>query len=347
MATIDKRVTKGGGDRWRVRIRRRGYRETESFDSREKAERWAREVERAIDRGDWHQPGDGDERRFDQLVDHYLVSDKRSSDTRRQLGWWKSHLGSDSATSISRRRILTLRDRLLRQELRPGRFRSPATVNRYVSGLSALFTWGLRQGWVDHHPVRGIRPLQEDNGRARFLSDEERRRLLESCRSCGGARLHALVTLAISIGARRGELLQLRWSDIDLHLCTVEIGGNGSRTRRTLPLPPAALETLVPLSKVRRIGGDEVFSDPVGKVVFPRRAWEAALRDSEIEDFRFHDLRHTAAAYLAECGASLSEIAEFLGHGSLHAVQRYAHLTSLRSAVGVGRLHRRLFARDL
>jgi integrase len=103
---------------------------------------------------------------------------------------------------------------------------------------------------------------------------------------------------------------------------------------------------LRPLAKVRRIGGDEVFADSEGRVVFPRGAWESAVRAAEIEDFRFHDLRHSAASYLAQCGASLAEIAQFLGHKTLQGVQRYAHLTDQRSQRGVDRMHERLFDPD-
>lgn len=346
MATIDKRKTRDGGVRWRVRIRRRGMSETESFASRAQAERWAREVERAIERGDWVPISEPDDIRLEQLIDHFLASEVRSSDTRRQLDWWRSKIGPDAVTAISKRRILRLREILGREELRPDRPRSPATVNRYLSALSALYTWALKKGSIDHHPLRGISPMSEGDERVRYLSDDERERLLDSCLECGGASLHALATLALSTGARRGELLGLRWSDIDLRSGSVVLGTDKSKPRRSLPLAGPAVATLRPLAKVRRIGGDEVFADRSGRVRFPRRAWETAVRNAEIDDFRFHDLRHSAAAYLAQCGASLAEIAEFLGHRSLQGVQRYAHLTDQRSHLGVDRLHRRLFDRD-
>ena len=343
MATIDKRTTKDGQERWRVRIRCRGFCETASFASRTKAERWAREVERAIQRGDWLSIDEPDDLRLEQLIDHFLVSDERSNDTRRQLRWWRNKIGSDSVAIVSKRRILRLREALIREELRPGQHRSPATVNRYLSALSTLYTWALKKGWIDHHPVRGISPMNEGEERVRYLSDEERERLLDSCLACGDANLHALATLAISTGARRGELLRLRWSDIDLRARTVTLGASSTSAGRTLPLPAPTLDTLRPLAKVRRIGGDEVFADREGRVVFPRSAWESAVRAADIEDFRFHDLRHSAASYLAQCGASLVEIAQFLGHKTLQGVQRYAHLTDQRSQLGIDRMHERLF----
>lgn len=343
MATIDKRTTRDGRVRWRARVRRRGVRESQSFASRAQAVRWASEVERAIARGEWSTACKSGDLRLEQLIAHYHVAEASSVDTRRQLGWWNHRVGFESAESISRRRILSLREVLRREEVAPGRRRRPATVNRYVSALSALYTFGLRRGWVDHHPVRGIAPLSEGESRVRFLDDEEKDRLLDACVETGGGRLQALVTLGLVTGARRGELLELCWSDIDLRQGMIVVGRSSRRAGRSLPLPADAIETLRPLAKVRRIGGDEVFADRSGRVGFPRREWEAALRRAEIDDFRFHDLRHTAAAYLAQAGATLADIAEFLGHKTLQGVQRYAHLTDQSSRRGIARLHDRLF----
>ena len=343
MATIDRRTTKDGSVRWRARIRRRNIRESQSFASRAEAVRWANEVERAISRGAWSLVGRAGEIDFEQLVVRFLAGGRRSRDMRRQLDWWRCRIGSEPAATISRRRILWLRKELLREKSASGGCRKAATVNRYVSALSALFTWALRKGWIDHHPLRGISPLDEGDQRLRFLSDEERGCLLDACLETSGARLHALVTLALATGARRGELLGLRWSDIDLKARVVTFGRTGVQGGRSLPLPPAAVATLRPLAKVRRIGGNEVFANPSGSVDFPRRQWEAAVRVAELEDFRFHDLRHSAAAYLAQCGASLAEIAEFLGHKTLQGVQRYSGLIDRRSRSPVERLHERLF----
>ena len=232
MATIDRRRSKNGQTTWRARIRRKGITVSESFDRREKAQRWALEVERAIERGDWLDSSDPGELRFEKLVDYFLVARESRRESRTQLKWWTVRLGSEWVGSITRRRVLRLRESLIHQELSAGRHRSPATVNRYLSALSALFTWALARGWVEHHPVRGIAPLEEGGVRVRFLNDDECDRLLESCLQCGGSNLQALVTLAISTGARRGELLALRWSDIDLQKRRVTMGDVGEGRSR-------------------------------------------------------------------------------------------------------------------
>jgi integrase len=95
------------------------------------------------------------------------------------------------------------------------RVKSPATLNRYIAALSGVFTWAIEQrltpkGWKN--PCRGIKRMPEPGGRVRFLDDDERTRLLTACKASQYPRLHALVLTAMLTGARRGELLALRWN---------------------------------------------------------------------------------------------------------------------------------------
>jgi len=106
-----------------------------------------------------------------------------------------------------------------------------------------------------------------------------------------------------------------------------------------LPLAGRASELLRQMASVRRLGSNAVFAGRNGKALFPRDAWEAALVKAEISDFRFHDLRHTAASYLAMSGATLAEIAEVLGHRTLQMVKRYAHLTEQHTSSVVSRMN--------
>ena len=99
-------------------------------------------------------------------------------------------------------------------------------------------------------------------------------------------------------------------------MAVVQDTKNGDR--RGLPLAGIALQAINTLALLERNGSQEkVFDCLPGGATFPRKAWMNALRDAELQDFRFHDLRHTAASYLAMSGATLSEIAEVLGHRTL------------------------------
>jgi integrase len=178
--------------------------------------------------------------------------------------------------------------------------------------------------WIEANPASRIRRRQEGRGRVRFLSDDERARLLDSCRESKEPRLYPLVIFALTTGARQGELLGLRWRDVDTASDPPRavLHRTKNRDRRTLSFPGQAAAVLRGLPRFR-----EYLFDTQRGPYFPRKAWLDALAAAQIEDFRFHDLRHSAASYLAMSGATLAEIASFLGHRTLEMVRRYAHLT--------------------
>jgi integrase len=149
---------------------------------------------------------------------------------------------------------------------------------------------------------------------------------------------------------RRGEIMNLTWDRVDLHrrAITLRPEDTKSQERRSAPIVGHAHEVLKELSKVRRIDTHLVFPAPVDGRTEPKpiditSAWERALKKAGIEDFRFHDLRHTAASYLAMNGATLAEIAEVLGHKTLQMVKRYAHLTESHTSKVVERMNRAVF----
>lgn len=208
--------------------------------------------------------------------------------------------------------------------------RSAASVNRMRSALSALLRYAKRlrytpRGW--RNPVLDVEAEREDNARTRFLSDAERERLLRVCRLSKWNKLHLLVLMAITTGARRGELLRLTYGDLDLVAGTAYLRTSKNGEPRVLPLVPAVV------TEIKRLGtkDDDVrlFSAKyhADRPMSFGTVWRTAVKHASIEDFRFHDLRHSCASYLAQSGASLAEIADVLGHKSLDVTRRYAHLT--------------------
>ena len=223
---------------------------------------------------------------------------------------------------------------------KPG-VRAPATVNRYHAALAAVCTWALKRrlaprGW--ENPCRKVERAPESNAVVRFLSDAECERLMLAARASSWPRLYLLVLLAITTGARRSELLGLTWGDVDLERAVAHVRSTKNGQPRTLPLVP------VVLAELRRFAIERMEA-----CVFPSRArlsaprhfessWSSALKAAGIRNFRFHDLRHTCASYLAQNGASLLEIADVMGHRQLAMVKRYAHLTTDTKARLVNRV---------
>ena len=146
-------------------------------------------------------------------------------------------------------------------------------------------------------------------------------------------------------GGGRGELLTLRWSNVDLKRGRLTFPNTKNRETRTVPLPSFALEVLTRHAAQRYGSGRFVFPNATDKGPLGiRTAFKFALKHAGVKDFRFHDLRHTAASYLAMNGASLLEIAEILGHKTLAMVKRYAHLCEAHTRGVLERTTQAVFA---
>ncbi|WP_051481990.1 tyrosine-type recombinase/integrase [Paraburkholderia nodosa] len=207
---------------------------------------------------------------------------------------------------------------------------APATVAKAKAVVSAVLTFGrdrrmMPKGWTN--PARDVALPSFDNARTRFLSDAERERLLAVCRVSTWDRLYLLALMGLTCGARHGELMRLRYRDIDLDAGTAYLATSKNDEPRVLVLTPAVVSEIRSLGKPAH--PDALLFARVGRPDVPfttNSAWAAALVDARIENFRFHDLRHSCASMLAQNGASLLDIADTLGHKDMSMVKRYAHL---------------------
>jgi integrase len=215
------------------------------------------------------------------------------------------------------------RDQLLRRL-------KPDTVRQYMDSFSAVLTVAVHElAWLPAHPMHGrkVRKPPASRGRVRFLSPGEQARLLQACRASHKPGLYPLVVLALTTGARRGELLSLRWQAVDLDRGWLRLEQTKNQEPRAVPVPTVALALL---RAWRPNADDTAWGFPrTSRAPWPYEyAWQVALLKAGLAgSFRFHDLRHTAASHLAMSGASLIEIAEILGHKTLAMVRRYSHFT--------------------
>lgn len=348
MAFIQRRTLKDGSVRWKAVVRRKGFpMKTRTCRTRAQAAAWAKRIEVGILDGRAPPNRAEENRTLDDLIDEYVrgVQPKHHALERRKRGthlkWWSSRLGDVPLLAFRRAMVRDQLRALERGESPSGRKLAPATVNRYLASLRHVFSFAMTElEWISANPLSRM-GQREPRGRVRFLEETERDRLLEACRESSEPRLYPLVLLALSTGGRQGELLGLRWRDIDFERQVAVFQHTKNNERRAVPLVGEPLELLREMARVRRIDSDLVFCSARGSIRFPRRAWTEALERAEIDDFRFHDLRHTAASYLAMSGATLAEIAEILGHKTLGVVKRYAHLTDRHTSGVVARMNRR------
>lgn len=363
MATIVK-VQGKKGVTWKVVIRRKGTDTiTETFRLKTDAVAWANKTEAAIRDGEYHETRESQKRTVAEMIDRFcqdFLTGKSADDTRRQLNWWKKQIGHLKISAVKPSVILECRDKLRNEpivttrkvkgeEIRTERPRDPATCNRYMAALSTAFTTATKEmQWAKTNPVTDISSLKESKGRVRFLDDGERERLLEACKVSDNPYLLQIVTLALSTGMRRGEILRLTWSNVDMRGRRLTLLDTKNGTTRVLPITSKAYEVLDEWkqAKVRRIDTDLVFPGQAAFNTGPasiRTAWLFAVKRAGIVDFRFHDLRHSCASYLAMNGCSLLEIAAVLGHKTLAMVQRYAHLSEVHTHNVLERMNNKIF----
>lgn len=351
MATIQERKSHNGEISYRVMVRLKGFPiQTATFARKTDAKKWASQVESAIREGRHFRTTEAKRHTLNDLVQRYLkqilpTKPKSEYKQRQQLRWWADQIGSYCLADITPALIGEQRDKLHNEITVRGKKRSTATVNRYLAAISHAFTIAVKEwGWLENNPMTKVRKLKEPRGRVRFLSDDERTKLLQACKESENQYLYLAVVLCLSTGGRKMEILGLRWDDIDLQRSIIILHETKNGERRILPLSGHALELIKQHSKVRRINTDLLFPNQKGNAPIDLRSpWETAIKNAAIEDFRFHDLRHSAASYLAMNGATMAEIAEVLGHKTLQMVKRYAHLSEAHTAKVVARMNEKIF----
>lgn len=336
MATIRKRTNSNGIVSYQAQIRLKGYPPTtQSFAQLTLAKHWANQTETAILEGRYFKTTEAKKHTLADLINRYietvLIPTKpKSIETQKpQLEWWSREIGYKVLSDVTPSLLAECRDNLLSQNSKHGVLRSPASTVRYMAALSHALTIAVNEWeWLESNPMKKVKKPKEPRGRVRYLSDDERERLFNACMESNNGFLYTVVLLATSTGMRLGEIMGLSWSDIDINKGRIVLQETKNGERRTVPLVGKALDAMKKHNQVRRLGSNYIFPSKNGKKpACIRVAWNNAIAKAEVENFHFHDLRHSTASYLAMNGASLAEIADILGHKTLQMVKRYAHLS--------------------
>ncbi len=341
MAALEKRIASDGSVSYRVKIRLRGHPvQSATFASLAKARQWAQATESGIRDGRYFKTSEAKKHTLAEAIERYereKLGTMRAKEARKQhLDYWRAELGTlplaDVTPAIIKERLARLADE---PSQRTGKLRSASTLNHYRQALASVLTEAVKNWeWLDASPMVKVGKKSEPRGRVRFLSDDERERLLTACKESSNPDLYLAVLLALTTGARQGESMGATWKQIDLQRATLQLEETKNGSRRALHLTAPVLALLKERSKVRRIDSDLLFPSRVNprQPVDLRQPWEQALKRAGIEDFHWHDLRHTFASYAAMSGATLPELAALLGHKTLAMVQRYAHLSPQHTA---------------
>jgi len=211
----------------------------------------------------------------------------------------------------------------------------PATINWEIALLKHMYTKAMEWGKVQESPAKKVKLLKGEVNRVRFLMPEEIRTLLSNCAD----HLKPIVTVALNTGMRKGELLSLKWDQVNLEQGILTLLDTKNHERRDLPINETVKAILQAL-KAKEIG-EYVFCNGQGKSFGEvKRSFATALRKSKIEDFRFHDLRHTFASNLVMEGVDLITIRDLMGHKTLDMTLRPSHLAPTHKMRAVNILDR-------
>ncbi len=333
MASITKRKNKNGTSHWRAVVRIKGYPTVcNHFDRKQEAEDWSADIERQIKQGKFRFDQHKQQQTFSQLIERYFSDGamehiRSAEDVTRHLDYWKSRLGSYDLVHLTTELIGKERQLLANTSTSKNRKRSPATINRYMSSLSALLSHAVSLRWMDENPCFRLTKLKESPGRDRILTVEEIARLLSSCQQSKSPYLHCLVLMSLTTGARQGELLGLEWRHVDFENKLAHLKETKNGRPRSISLADSVTNELKNLYQLRDPAKPLVFAS---KTAFGRidikKAWKEALKRAQIEDCRAHDMRHTFCTMAAAQGASNLELATAMGHRTLGMLQRYTHL---------------------
>lgn len=261
---------------------------------------------------------------FNELAEQYTAW---AQGRQRAFKRWKSYLVKKLVTRFGNLYLSDVTTQMIEQYqseiLANGK--KPATANRAIAVLAHMISkacdWEMCSADVLKR-IRKVKHIKENNRRLRYLSKEECQNLINACEP----HLKPIVITALNTGMRKGEILTLKWDNVDMKhgFILLDITKNGER--REIPINDTLRGVLQGIT--RRLDIPYVFYDnATGKPYRDvKRSFNTALRRAGIKDFHFHDLRHTFASHLVMAGVDITTVKELLGHKTLTMTLRYAHL---------------------
>ena len=211
---------------------------------------------------------------------------------------------------------------------------APATLNKEPSFLRHVFEMAVVWEWLSANPAARIPREKVKNRMERWLTEEEEEKLLNACPEW----LRDMVIFSLNTGFRQNEMLSLTWNQVDLNRKAILFWEQKNNGRDTVPINEKAADLLKKIWKVRSLSSTHVFLTSNGTPFIARnlvRSFSIALEKAGIENFRWHDLRHTFATRLIHAGVDLYTVQRLGRWRSLSMVMRYAHhsVESLRTGM--------------
>lgn len=272
----------------------------------------------------------------------YIKSYKRSWDTDDSM--MRNHLlprlGHKHMGSLTPSDVAVFIEQMKSEGYAPGTCNRALVLLRY--GYTLAVRWKLPG--VESNPVKEVKNLSDDNKIERFLTAEQTARLMAAVRESESEMLPNIVLFLLYTGARKREVLDAKWADVDWERKSWRIPKTKSGKIRHIPLSSGALQLLESLKRLATMAGGmnnadsddlacrHIFANPQTGLPYVSfyYSWDAARIRAGLPDLRVHDLRHSFASFLVNAGRSLYEVQELLGHADIRTTSRYAHLSRER-----------------
>lgn len=314
----------------------RQLRRSTETSNRKLAETVLAKVKNDLTEGRWFDIAEEKKRVFREMVERYL---REHSSLRKAP---RSHVRDVSAS----RHILPVFGDLLLTDITPKKIAEykgkrrldgakPATINKELGLIRHAFNLAIKEWeWCRNNPMHRVSMEPVHNQIDRWLTLDEEERLL----AASPAWLREVIIFALNTGMRQGEILSLQWRDVDFARSVLVVMKSKNRERRTIPLNGRVFKLLMEKQQGSLLKSGLVFTTSRGTRINARnlaRAFYGAMEKGRIENFRFHDLRHTFATRLVQAGIDLYKVQRLLGHKTPAMTQRYAHHSpeSLRDGV--------------
>ncbi|SDE27386.1 tyrosine-type recombinase/integrase [Kordiimonas lacus] len=327
MASIRKRVNGDGSHSWHVQVRKKGFpSQTASFDRKIDADRWATQVEADMDARRWRDTSGAEATSLKDALTRYeaeYTTKKKGApaEARRIARWKQEKIAGYSLSKLKGSDFARYRDGRLSEG------RSPSTVRLELAIISHLFNMARREWGYEglNNPIQDIKMPGHSKARDRRLGKGEEAVLLEYCQKRENAWIYPITVFAIETAARRGEILGLQWSDVNLAAKTALLRDTKNGDDREIPLSERAVLLLKGLEAQGR-GSVFCTTENSFRLSWARMMRQIIKKNPEFNGFRFHDLRHEATSRFFEKGFGIMEVAAITGHKDLKMLQRYTHL---------------------
>lgn len=231
---------------------------------------------------------------------------------------------------ISRKKEIKVKEKIVNGEVIPAKYISNTTINRDIEVLRKMFNIAIDNGWLLKNPCGKIKKLREQNILERYLTPEEEISLLTACKG-HYEYMKPIIQFALNTGMRKEEILSLTWKCVNFENKKITLLDTKNGKKRYIPINSVVKEILKSAQKNNT--SEFVFTNPITNTRYAdlKNSFPALCKTANVENFRFHDLRHTAATRMIASGVDIIQVKDILGHADIRTTIRYAHAITERS----------------